>query len=74
MAKKSKFEKRDWLIGILFVLVILTNWVWYEHAKSQDTTNRNDTSAWIAHQVEINKLQACINNNQHHCDINPGSN
>jgi len=63
--------KRDWLIILLFVALVATNWVWYQAAKSQDITNKNNASAWLAHQVEINKLQTCINDNRRPCDITP---
>jgi hypothetical protein len=67
--QKMKLQKRDWSIVVLFVAVIVTNWVWYQYSKAQDITNRNESSAWLAHQVEINKLKACIDENTRPCDI-----
>ena len=69
--QKMKMGKRDWAIALLVVAMVATNWVWYQTSKDQNITNRSDTSAWLAHQVEINKLQACLNSNTRPCDINP---
>ncbi len=66
-----KLQKRDWAIIILFLAIIGTNWVWYQHSKAQDITNRNEASSWVSHQVEINKLKACIDNAVRPCDITP---
>jgi hypothetical protein len=68
---KFKAQKRDWIIFALVIAIVATNWVWYENSKSQDITNKNNSSAWLMHQVEINKLQACINASTHPCDIQP---
>lgn len=67
----TKLQKRDWAIIGLVIAVIATNWVWYQYSKAQDITNRTDSSAWLAHQVEINKLKACIDEGTRPCDITP---
>jgi uncharacterized protein YpmB len=69
--QKSKLQKRDWVIIVLFLAIIGTNWVWYQSSKSQDITNRNESSAWLMHQVEINRLKSCIDEGTRPCDITP---
>jgi hypothetical protein len=79
MAKSKqniKLQKRDWAIIILFLAIIGTNWVWYQHSVHQDTINKalvggNNISAqaWLQNQIEINKLDACINNNMRPCSM-----
>ena len=69
--QKMKLQKRDWAIILLFVAVILTNWFWYQAWKAQDITNKNESTSWLQHQVEINKLKACIDDNVRPCDITP---
>jgi uncharacterized protein YpmB len=66
-----RLQKRDWIIVVLFLAVIGTNWVWYQYSKAQDITNRNDASSWLMHQVEINKLKACVDEGTRPCDITP---
>jgi hypothetical protein len=69
--QKIKLQKRDWLIVLLLIAVIATNWVWYQNSRTQGMTNKSDVTSWSQHQVEINKLQACVNNNTRPCDITP---
>ena len=64
-----KLQKRDWAIIVLFIAVVATNWVWYQYSKAQAITNKSDVSSWLSHQVEINKLQRCINESIKPCDI-----
>jgi hypothetical protein len=64
-----KMGKRDWAIVLLIVAMVATNWVWYQTSRTQDTTNKNQSSAWLQDQVQINKLKACIDTNTHPCDI-----
>jgi hypothetical protein len=68
---KMKLQKRDWAIIVLFLAVVGTNWVWYQVAKTNETSMRNDASSWLRHQVQINKLKACIDENTQPCDITP---
>ncbi len=67
----TKLQKRDWAIIILFIAIIGTNWVWYQVAKTNEISERNDSSRWLQHQVEINKLKACIDEGTRPCDITP---
>lgn len=73
MAKKVKIKllKRDWIIFGLFLLIILTNLVQYQIVKSNEFSTRADAEAWFMHQVQINKLKACIDENTRPCDITP---
>lgn len=66
-----KLQKRDWAIIGLVLAVIATNWVWYQYSKAQDITNRSNATSWLMHQVQINKLKACIDENTQPCDITP---
>jgi hypothetical protein len=66
-----RLQKRDWAIIVLFLAVIGTNWVWYQYSKAQDITNRSDSSGWLMHQVEINKLKVCVDEGTRPCDITP---
>lgn len=67
--QKSKLQKRDWAIILLFLTIVGTNWVWYQHSKSQDITNKNEVAAWTIHQVQINKLKACVDEGVRPCEI-----
>jgi hypothetical protein len=69
--KHTKLQKRDWAIIILFGLIIATNWTWYQVAKTNELSQRNDSSSWLIDQVQINKLKACIDEGTRPCDINP---
>ncbi len=66
-----KLQKRDWAIIALFVFVVSSNWVWYQVAKTNSLSERNDSSAWLSHQVQINKLKACFDEETKPCDIDP---
>jgi hypothetical protein len=66
-----RLQRRDWAIIVLALAIVDTNWVWYQVSKSQDITNRSNDSSWLAHQVEINKLKACTDDNVRPCDITP---
>ena len=50
---------------------MLTNWVWYQDFKYQDISNKSDATNFLAHQIEINKLQDCINDSIRPCEITP---
>lgn len=67
--QKFKLQKRDWAIIVLFVSIIVTNWVWYQYSTAQDITNKSGTSSWLSQQVQINKLKACIDESIRPCDI-----
>lgn len=67
----TTLQKGDWVIIILFLVVIGTDWVWYQSAKSQEITNNSNASSWLQHQVEINKLKACIDSGTKPCNITP---
>lgn len=69
--QRVRLQKRDWLIAVLFVAVIATNFVWYQYSQDQKVTNKTDSYGWLQHQIEINKLKACIDNNSRPCDISP---
>ncbi len=69
--QRLRLQKRDWVIVLLFIMILLTNWTWYQYTKTQDTTNKNDVSSWLQHQVEINKLKACIDSGIKPCNITP---
>jgi len=69
--QKLQLQKRDWAIIVLFLIVIGTNWVWYEVARTHVLIERNSSSAWLQQQVQINKLKACIDEGKKPCDITP---
>ena len=69
--QKIRLQKRDWAIIVLFVVMLLSNWAWYQYAKAQDITNKSNASSWLQQQVEINKLKACIDSGVKPCDITP---
>lgn len=73
MVKKQtkKLQVRDYVIAALVIAVVATNWVWYQHSQSQSLTNKAFVTDFLAHQIEINKLQACINEGIKPCDITP---
>jgi hypothetical protein len=55
----------------LCLVVIGTNWVWYQYVKAQEITNKSNASSWLQQQIEINKLKACIDSGAKPCDISP---
>lgn len=69
--QKIKLQKRDWAIIVLLVIVISTNWSLYQAAKTNELQQRNNTSALLIHQVQINKLKDCIDKNISPCDTAP---
>mgnify|MGYP000932968243 FL=1 len=69
--QKNKIQVRDLVIAGLVFAVVATNWVWYQHYQSQSLTNKAFVTDFLAHQIEINKLQACINEGTKPCDITP---
>jgi hypothetical protein len=76
MVKKEhsvQLQKRDWVILMLFLAVIGTNWVWYQHSKSQEITNSSNASSWLMQQEQINKLKACIDEGTKPCELTPAN-
>jgi hypothetical protein len=67
----TRLQKRDWVILVLFLSIIGTNWVWYQSSKAQDLSHRSHAESWLYQQVQINKLKACIDDGTSPCDINP---
>lgn len=68
---KTKLNARDWIMVALALAIVATNVLWYLHVQALQLTDRNDATSWLAHQVEINKLKACIDSGSRPCDINP---
>ena len=66
-----KIHKKDWAIILLFLIVIGTNFIWYQKAKYQDITNKGIDSSWLMLQVQINKLKGCIDEGTKPCTITP---
>ncbi|MBI1857133.1 hypothetical protein HY003_03010 [Candidatus Saccharibacteria bacterium] len=69
--KNNVITKRDWAILVLFLAIIGTNLVWYYQYRQQDKLNNAYWTNFSAHQIEINKLQACLNENTRPCEITP---
>lgn len=67
---KTKFNLRDLLITLLFLIVIAQGWIMYQYVKNQDITNSNNASAWLRTQQQIQKLKQCVDTNQSPCEIN----
>ncbi len=74
MAKNKqiiKLQKRDWAILVLLLMVIGTNWLWFQSSrdlsKRLDYVNLNDYKQF----VQISKLKLCIDENTHPCDVTP---
>lgn len=66
-----KFQKRDWVIVVLALAVIGTNWFWYQNSKGQELSNSSSASYDVHLQSQINKLKACLDNDTRPCDISP---
>jgi hypothetical protein len=74
MAKSTsskKLEKRDWAIIVLIVAVITIGWYAYQINQARMLSENADSQAWLNHQIQINKLKACIDENTKPCDISP---
>ena len=73
MAKKRKIQlqKRDWAIIVLFVALTMTNFIQYPIVKTNEQNLKVEGSSWLSHQVQINKLKACIDEGMKPCDITP---
>lgn len=69
--QKRKLQMRDWVIIGLFILVIGTNWIWYQAHQAQEISHRSAVESWLLHSVQINKLKACVDEGVKPCDISP---
>ncbi len=69
--QKSKIQKRDLIIFILALAVLFNFLLVYELIKVNESNIRVEGEAWLNHQVEINKLKACIDEKTSPCDISP---
>lgn len=74
MTKKQtteRWQKRDVVIAVLTVAIVITNWVWYQQAKSQDRTDES-TAQYDTHlQSQINALKVCIDQETRPCSVGP---
>jgi hypothetical protein len=66
--QSSKLQKRDWAIIVLFLAVLGTNWLWYQHHQAQELSLRSGVESWLQQQVQINKLKACVDEDTKPCD------
>ncbi len=64
-------QKRHWAIILLSAAIIVTNLVWYHYYQTQQQLNKAYWTDFLTHQIEINKLQSCINDNTRPCAITP---
>lgn len=74
MAKKEqrmKLQKRDWAIIILLIAIMAVGWYAYQVNQARLLSESANSQAWLNHQVQINKLKACIDTGTKPCDINP---
>jgi hypothetical protein len=67
--KSTKTQKRDWVIVGLFLAILATNWVWYQHHQAQELSLKSEVEAWLLQQNQINKLYVCINEDIKPCEI-----
>jgi len=63
--------KRDWVIIVLFIAVIGTNWYWYK--SSQDIFKILEFQGWNDYKLFVQnaKLHKCFEENARPCDIRP---
>lgn len=66
-----KLQVRDWLIVLLFALVVFTFWALRASEDNYNTTMQTVIQDSYSQQFQIDKLKACIDEKVSPCDINP---
>jgi hypothetical protein len=64
-----KLQKRDWAIAILALAVLAVGWYAYQVDQARLLGEKAGGDSWINHQIQINKLKACIDEGIKPCDI-----
>ncbi len=66
-----KLQKQDWAIIVLLIAVMAVGWYAYQTNQVRMLSENADSQSWLNQQVQINKLNACIDQGTKPCDISP---
>ncbi len=66
-----KLQKRDWAIIVLFLVVIGTNWMWYQ--SNRDIHKILEAQGWNDYKLFVQdaKLHLCFEQDTRPCDVSP---
>lgn len=69
--QKSRLQKRDWVIVLLFFITLTVGGYAYQVNQARELGEKAAGESWLRQQVQIDKLKACLNEDIKPCDTTP---